>query len=259
MDASPNVASRSESEHENHSLGRVIFNRIGTLERHRLQTKFLQLLSATRVWHQMVFRGAVAIHGVHLHGRCSRDLDFLAPPDIKNRFVEILGEQGLVLQKKDEDHMAFLPMQGTVFKEIAVGIDVCARETCDMNPVPGVFHGAGGVRLPVRVMALAPQMAEKLRATSRRARSTDFYDVWLFSQKCPELLPELGRLLHVGEVDGEELEFSAEDTWLHLQQLGPWWHKDLIPLMAQVPPFETIERDFARLIERFSTASIAYL
>lgn len=183
MNASPDVGNPTESEREPETLGRTIFNRIGTLERTRLQTKCLQMLSALPVWDQLVFRGGIAIHGVYLHGRCSRNLDFLAPADVKSRFVEILAEQGIALRQKEEDKTPFFPMQGTVFKEIAVGIDICQREAAETTWINVLFQGVGGVTVPVRAMPLAPQMAEKLRATTRRARSTDFYDFWLFTQK----------------------------------------------------------------------------
>lgn len=234
------------------TLTRVIFDRIGTLERTRLQAKFLLSLKALPVWNQLVLRGAVAIHGVWLHGRCSRDLDFLAPPDVKARFAEILAEQGLVLQKKEESRIPFFAMQGTVFKDIAVGIDVCERESADMNPIRAIFTGAGGVTIPVNVMPLPALMAEKLRATSRRARPSDFFDLWLFGQRHPEMLPELQRHLSIGEVDGEELEYSAEETWTHLLEAEKWWNKDLIAFMPTVPPFETVRLDLGRFLEELS-------
>ena len=160
-----------------------------------------------------------------------------------------MAEQGIALREGEESRMPFFPMQGTIFKDVAVGIDVCQREASDMTWVNANFCGVGGVTVPVRVMPLSMMIAEKLRATSRRARSSDFYDFWLFAQKRPDLLPELQRWLHIGEVDGEELEFSAEGTWAHLQELRPWWLKDLIPLMPQVPSFETVEKDLLRTLQ----------
>lgn len=255
MNALPTIESEDESEPENHSLGRVIFNRIGTLERTRLQTRCLQALSVTSVWNQLVFRGGVALHGVYLHGRCSRDLDFLAPAEVQERFVEILAAQGIALQKKEEGRLPFFPMQGTVFKDIAVGIDVCAFRASDANSVSGVFLGADRTKIPVRVLALVPQMAEKLRATSRRARAADFYDVWLFVQKQPDLLPELGHIVRFGEVDDQPNWFDQHESWSHLQELRTSWHEELISLMPKVPSFETVERDWSCLIEQLSTAS----
>lgn len=241
------------------TLTRVIFDRIGTLERTRLQTKFLLSLSALPIWNQLVFRGAVAIHGVWLHGRCSRDLDFLAPPDIKHRFVEIMAEQGLILQKTEEARIPFFSMRGAVFKDIAVGIDVCERESADMNPIRAIFTGTGGVKIPVNVMPLPALMAEKLRATSRRARPSDFFDLWLFGQRHPEMVSELQHHLKVGEVDGEELEYSAEETWAHLLKAEQWWSKDLIAFMPKVPPFETVCIDLERFIKELSNPSIRNL
>lgn len=249
VNALPDVGNPTEAEREPETLGRVIFNRIGTLERTRLQTKCLQMLSALPVWDQLVFRGATALHGVHLHGRCSHDLDFLAPADVKSRFVEILAEQGIALQESEGRRTPFFPMQGTIFKEIAVGIDVCQREISDLTWVSANFCGAGGVTIPVRAMPLPLQMTEKLRATSQRKRSTDFYDFWLFTQKRPDILPDVQRWLRIGEVDGEQLPFDVPSFWDHLQQLKPCWHNDLIAFMPQVPSFETVERDLSRTLE----------
>lgn len=231
---------------------RVIFDRIGTLERTRLQTRFLLSLSQLPIWNQLVFRGAVAIHGVWLHGRCSRDLDFLAPADVKYRFVEILAEQGLMLQQKEETRIPFFLMEGAIFKDIAIGVDVCERESADMNPIRAVFTGAGGVKIPVNVMPLPALMAEKLRATSRRARPSDFFDLWQFGQRCPQMMPELKRHLHIGEVDGEELEYSAQETWQHFLEAEQWWDKDLIAFMAQVPPFAKVRRDLEGFFAQLS-------
>lgn len=251
MKTTPAVESENESERENHSLSRVIFNRIGTLERTRLQTRCLQLLSATPVWNQLVFRGGVALHGVYLHGRCSRDLDFLAPAEVQERFVEILTEQGIALQKKEEARTPFFPMRGTVFKDIAVGIDVCSRESSQTTWEHALFQGVGGERVPVRVMPLVHSIAEKLNATSMRAQSPDFYDVWLFSQQHPSLLPELARLLNASA----KWKFDAQNTWSHLQEVRDDWHQELIPLMPRVPPFETVEQDLARVMKQLCTAS----
>lgn len=248
------VEEQTEAERENPSLGRTIFNRIGTLERTRLQTRCLQALSATPVWNQLVFRGGVALHGVYLHGRCSRDLDFLAPAAIQENFMEILAAQGIALEKKEDARIPFFPMQGRVFKDIAVGIDVCAPRASEVESVSGVFLGDGGIKIPVRVLALVPQVAEKLNATSFRARAADFYDVWLFAQKRPDLLPELHRMVHFSEVQGLADWFNQYRFSLHLQQLRASWHEDLIPLMPRVPSFETVERDLSRLIEDLSTA-----
>lgn len=234
------------------TFARVIFDRIATLERTRLQTQFLLALSALPVWEQLVFRGAVAIHGVWLHGRCSQDLDFVAPSAIKKRFVEIVAEQGMTLQKPEEARIPYFAMQGTVFKDIAIGIDVCERELADMNPIRAVFTGAGGVKIPVNVMPLPALMAEKLRATSRRARPSDFFDLWLFGQKHPEMLPALQRHLSIGEVDGEELEYSAEETWTHFLEAEEWWNKGLIASVSKVPLFETVRPDMERFLENLS-------
>jgi len=252
VDAPPTIATENEVEPEKPSLGRTIFNRIGTLERTRLQTRCLQALSATPVWNQLVFRGAVAIHGVYLHGRCSRDLDFLAPAAIQERFMEILAAQGIALEKKEEARIPFFPMQGTVFKEIAVGIDVCPRAASQTTWVNAQFQGVGGICVPVRVVPLVHSIAEKFHAISMRARPSDFYDIWLFSQKCPDLMPELARLLHIGEVDGNKLNFDAKYAALHFQQVRDVWHDELIPLMPRVPPFETVAHDLARTLKPFA-------
>ena len=252
MNALPTIESEDESEPENHSLGRVIFNRIGTLERTRLQTRCLQALSATPVWNQLVFRGGVALHGVYLHGRCSRDLDFLAPAAIQENFMEILAAQGIALEKKEDARVPFFPMQGTVFKEIAVGIDVCPRAASDITWEDALFQGVGNTTMPVRVLPLVHLMAEKFCAASRRASATDFYDIYVFAQKRPDLLTELARVLCIGELSGEKLKFNAEQTWLHFQQVRDVWHEELIPLMPQVPPFETVAHDLAGTLKHFA-------
>jgi len=248
------IEEQTEAERENPSLGRTIFNRIGTLERTRLQTRCLLALSATPVWNQLVFRGGVALHGVYLHGRCSRDLDFMAPAAIAERFVELLAEQGIALQKGEDEFVPFFSMQGTVFKDIAVGIDVCAREPSKTTWEYAQFQGVGGGTVPVHVLPLVHLIGQKLSTTSMRAQPSAFYDIWLFSKQRPDLLPELVRLLQVGEVAGKKLGFRAEQTWLHFQTLRKEWHEELIPFMARVPSFETVERDFARILELLDAA-----
>ena len=207
------------------------------------------MLSGLPVWDQLVFRGATAIHGVYLHGRCSRDLDFVAPAAIKERFVEIMAEQGVTLQQKETGFAPFFSMSGTVFKEVAIGIDVCQPTTSDLTWVDADFCDINGVSIPVRVLPLPLQMAEKLRATTRRARSTDFYDFWLFMQKHPDLLPEVQSLLLSGTIEGEELSINDERVWEHFQQLRLLWHQDLIALMPQVPSFESVELQLSRILK----------
>ena len=252
MGAPPIVDTSTEVEPETPSLGLVIFSRIMAIERTRLQTKCLQLLRATSLWDHLVFRGGVAIHGVHLHGRSSRDLDFLAPAAIQTRFVELMAEQGVALQWREEDRIPSFPMQGSVFKEIAVGIDVCPREATDMTWEHALFQGVGGTTVPVRVMPLPLLIAEKFRAITYRSCASDFYDVWLLSQKRPDILPELQRLVRYGEVDGERLWFNEHLAWQNFLQLREKWHDGLIPLMPQVPSFETVEHDLARTLELFA-------
>lgn len=242
------------NEERSPTLGRMIFNRIGNIERARLQTRFLQLLSTLPVWDQLVFRGAVAIHGVYLHGRSSPDLDFLAPAEVKERFVEIMRSQGISLQEKEDARIPYFSMRGTVFQDVAIGVDVCERESHLMTWNWEQFQGANGLQIPVRVMPLALLMAEKLRATSRRSRPNDFFDFWLFCQKRPDLLPELQRALHIGSVDGEDLEFDAHDTWNHFQETRSYWHERLIAHMPTVPSFERVETDLGRVLESFKTA-----
>jgi len=246
------VESQSETERETPSLGRTIFNRIGALERTRLQTRCLLALSATPVWNQLVFRGGVALHGVYLHGRCSKDLDFVAPAAIRENFMEILAAQGIALEKKDEGYIPFFPMRGIVFKEIAVGIDICPRAASKTTWENALFQGVGNQKVPVRVTPLAYLMAEKFRATVVRTRATDFYDISLFARKRPDLLPELARLINIGEVDGQKLGFDAGRIWSHFQQVRDVWHEELTPLMPQVPPFEMVAHDLARTLKHFA-------
>ncbi len=247
-DSALDIASGAEPK----NFTRVIFDRIATLERTRLQTQCLLALSALPVWNHLVFRGAVALHGVWLHGRCSRDLDFLAPAEIKNRFMEIVGEQGLILHEKEGARIPHFSMQGKVFKEVAVGIDVCTREFHEMTTINAVYQG-GNTKIPVRVMPLPSLIAEKLRATSRRTRSTDFYDVWVFAKRFPELLPDLRCLLQVGSVDGERLGFNAQSTQEHFSKCREGWQKDLVAYMPQVPIFENVQRDLDELLKKVTT------
>lgn len=229
---------------ENGNIGQSLLQRIGVRERERVQVKFLQLLKDTPLWEQMVFRGAVALHGVYLHGRCSKDLDFMASPEVSANFYEMANACGLQVQDKSEvTSVVNFSLPGQVFNRIVVGIDVCSRPPNDLPCQLGEFVSLSGQKIPVRVMPLREQIGEKLRAASRRGRALDFFDVWLAFEKHPNLLGSVSEVIEKRKKSDAPLLYDAEKALATLETRRDEWFEKLAPQMAKVPTFERVQQD----------------
>ena len=94
-------------------------------------------------------------------------------------------------------------------------------------------------RIPT--MDLREILAEKLRSLLMRSQARDLYDLWF-------LLKE-GVAVDVGLVEAKldwwkkGLSFDPRETEDRLDRLEATWHRDLDPLLAQVPSFETVSRE----------------
>ncbi len=229
---------------EGKAIGQSLLQRIGVREREKLQVAFLKQLAQTPLFDHLILRGGISLHGVWLHGRCSKDLDFLATPEIAGNFLEVAASHGFEFEREQErqmfGRMYTLSLQGQVFSNITIGLDLCPREAAILVWETQEFVALSGERIPVRVLPLAEQVGEKLRACVRRKRELDFYDIWLAFSRYPQLLREIVLLLERGETG---LAFHTGDAMELFGECRETWFSMLAPHMVCVPDYETVRQD----------------
>lgn len=244
-------------------VGNAILQRIAVREHARLQAHFLRQLYRHPESENIVLCGSAALHGVYLHKRWSKDLDFAAPPETAARFRAIAAECDLVLTDReglaignDETRSAFTFAQPSVFyPEVSVAVEVFSKEM-SIAPERRPFKTLSGDLIPVVARPIYQMLALKIGCISLRYKALDYVDLWLGLQSDPALKYEVRRLLIAGTchagvftpprfVDvGQALE--------RLDQHRAAWDQTLSVYMNRVPSFEQVRDDLANWLPFFA-------
>lgn len=103
-------------------LGTSVLIRIAQREQDSLKVGLLSAICTTSLSHQLVFRGASALHGVYLHERYSEDLDFFAAPEIVVNAVAAFDAAGLMLEVSWHDELHALMPSVPEFGQVGRGL-----------------------------------------------------------------------------------------------------------------------------------------
>ena len=241
-------------------FGAAILHRIGWRERTRALTQCLRLVGKSPLGGQLIFLGSAALNGVYGNGeRLSKDLDFIGMPDAieqMRRFPESVCEQFSLQPDAEGNWQPAYCERGTVYEKITVTIDVQPRyeqkelphERRDWrNPLTGET-------VSVLVQPLGWVLGIKFDCLRKRAKATDFVDVWhgLSRHGAPG-----------ADAVREYLRFRR-NTWrfksaVAVEKLDAFtqgdWHESLAPSMrGAVPPLETVRRDLRQWLQTFDDA-----
>jgi len=257
-------------------IGQAIRERIALREMARLQVHFLQRLHGVLLGEQLVFRGGSALHGVYLHKRWSKDLDFFAPVDVASRIRESAAENGLLLEepmRREEDDYAergggrdpnkrpdgtlsVFASPGTVYARVEIRVDVCNRDNTLFPTEERLFVPLHGAPVPVRVQRLSELMADKFGCTLRRSKPMDFSDLWLGLNAHQELWNEIRFVMehkNCGPYDIVPLQtFTAGAALANLDKARETWDEKLGKAMSSFPAYDTVRQDLTQWLPFFN-------
>ena len=246
-------------------LGLGILQRVAIREKARLQAHFLSRLYASPESGNIVLCGSMALHGVYLHGRWSKDLDFDAPMETALRFQEIAERCELTLKHRAEwkghsspqDAIPFIFASSSAFySEVSIGVEIFSREQILVAPERHTFHASSGEQVSVLVKPLAEMIAVKLGCIFRRQKAVDFLDVWLGLQSNLCTHSEVRNLLRLGLCDAGDFSppprIDVSLALTQLEGLRPIWEEKLSIYKTQVPPFMQVYTDLAEWLPFFA-------
>lgn len=157
---------------------------------------------------RLVFKGGTALHHCYLpQMRFSEDLDFTATD--KTVLVEdvrrVLEQYDFLTIKKEYVSTATIKMEKVQYlgplglpNSLKVEIDYLQGVVLPPQDLP--YMNVWGIDTKVRVMDVHEICAEKIRATSDRARHRDFYDLYMLLQKHSIALPKVLDLVQKKEI-----------------------------------------------------------
>lgn len=199
------------------------------------------------------FKGGTALQKIFLHHtRLSEDIDFTVSRDIKSvqaDILKILQGSGLFTKiTEDKNLVGFLRIvvhyKGFMGEKETVFIDLNKRATILNKPEEHLVHHFYDGFIPqfsVQTLALEEIIAEKLRATMTRNKPRDHFDVYKIIQAHLPLNIELTekKCKEIGK------DFSIIRMFKNAQKLKNQWELDLVPLLAEEVPFETVIKALA--------------
>jgi len=154
-------------------------------------TLALKIIVESNVGKNLIFKGGTALHHCYLDQfRFSEDLDFstnknnLAHEDIK----KIFSDNNLFTIKKLFLSPATIKIEklqfaGPLIQPNSLKIEIDRTQNVLLKPQVVNYNNVWGIKFRVAVMDIMEICAEKIRATSDRARYRDFYDLILIVNK----------------------------------------------------------------------------
>lgn len=182
---------------------------------------------------KLIFKGGTAIHHCYLsQTRFSEDLDFtsldksISPEEVK----KVLESQDF-LQVKDEYvsdatiKIERLKYSGPLGLPNSLKVEIDFKQNVILPAKTLSYRNAWRVNTKVNVMDAREICAEKIRATSERARYRDFYDLFLLLEKFKFDLQEIKDLISQKEIRKPITNHAIAASWLvarkeRTQELG---------------------------------------
>ena len=250
-----NRASRAPAA-EGQQMGQVVMRRIVAREQAELQARVLAGLNRLPLGRYLTLCGGAALHGVYLHGRQSKGLDFFGPHIVVMRFRELARGLDLDLRPGPTANTFLIAAPGTFFPEVQVGLRIRTRADHRTLPAPGIFQTPSGKQVPVRALSLAELLAIKLGLLAGRQRPLDYVDFWMGLRSGSETLQEVKAILDdpawSSGTYAPTRPFNAARAVRGLRGRGRRWVKSLADDLHPVPPFEQVRRDLEAWLPRFN-------
>jgi predicted nucleotidyltransferase component of viral defense system len=256
------------SAEDTQQIGLGILQRIAVREKARLHKEFLTRLYELPQAQEMLICGSMALHGVYLHKRWSKDLDFEASTKVALGFQEIAAQAGLNITLREgwkgpHNSMTAVPYvfssSSAFYPEVAIGVEIFPYEQRFVAAEHRAFTTEVGEQVMVIVKPLAEMMAAKIGCMFQRNKATDFADLWfgLSSDRC--LAFQARDLIRNGMCEAGNFTppsvISADYLLERLSRLQDTWQEDLSVYLTQVPDFAQVRGDLSRWLPLFDTQS----
>ncbi len=147
----------------------------------------VKIIAESPLGEKIVFKGGTAIHHCYLpQHRFSEDLDFTSLDKSlqMDEIVKVLESSGDFVVKKRYESSATLKIERLQYRGIldqpgAIKVEIDRLQNVMLPPIERTYVNAYGIDTSIKTMQLDEIAAEKVRATSSRARYRDFYDLYL--------------------------------------------------------------------------------
>lgn len=169
----------------------------------------------------LVFKGGTALHHCYLEQyRFSEDLDFSSNqnPVTLEKVRAVFNDGDYWNIKKDYSSGATVKLEKLQYtgplgqpNSLKVEIDFLQNTLLPSKKMP--YHNAWGLNFEVQIMDIKEICAEKIRATSSRARYRDFYDLFLLLEKYPLNLKEIVGYIREKEIRNPISKASILENW----------------------------------------------
>ncbi len=212
------------------------------------------MLGVSREAPELAFKGGTALYKFHGLNRFSEDLDFsgeIGERDARriSSYIENFG-YGTELSMRESATGALLTFitegflfQGTPESLARVQMDVSQGSPLrdpEWTPFFSLYQDIPSFRL--NVMAQEEIMAEKVRALLVRRKARDAHDIWFLLSKGVEMDPSLVE----EKLKPYDMELGPELLNEALEECGGNWQRELRPLMAETPDFETVSNEIRK-------------
>lgn len=256
------------TETDSQQIGLGILQRVAVREKARLHKEFLTRLHQLPQAQEILLCGSMALHGVYLQKRWSKDLDFEARPEVAYGFQEIAAQAGLTVSLREgwegqKHHLNAVPYvfsaASVFYPEVAIGVEIFPCAPRFLAPEPRDLTTASGETISVFVKSLPEMMAAKIGCLYQRHKAIDFVDLWFGLSSDPCLPLEVRDLLQSGLCEAGNFtppRVIAPDFLLQrLLRLEDTWQEDLSVYLTQVPDFALVQNDLRRWLPFFSIHS----
>ena len=236
------------SETESKVFARSLLKKLALHERAQVQASFLEKLSQTPLFDQLILRGACALHGVFLGQRNTQDIDFIATSEVGLRFCELAQEYGLPLERSHtHDGVSEYALAGKIYNRVSVGIDVWIRSE-ELPSELTTLKFPRRTNIPVRVLPLVYILSDKLESATNRRYEVDFLDLWFGLTSSNTAVTEVKEILR----GRPALYYNLELALGNLDSLESTWEENLDALLAPIPKYEMVRRDLHQILPSFA-------
>jgi len=181
---------------------------LGIAEKDYFLAVALSIIYASPLKDKLVFKGGTALHHCYLpQYRFSEDLDFTASD--KNLQMEEIGgvleDSGIfrVRKQRQSSHtikLDRLQYSGVLGQPGNIKVEIDTTQNVVQEVFARTYANVWGMEIQPYTMDVVEICAEKIRATSGRARYRDFYDLYLLLTELGVTLAEALQLVRVKEV-----------------------------------------------------------
>lgn len=191
-------------------------------EKDYLLALVMQIISSSVLKDTLIFKGGTAIHHCYLEQyRFSEDLDFSANQKTVslNEMRSIFAGTNYLSIKKDYLSGATVKIEklqyaGPLVQPNSLKVETDFLQNVLLPPMIMKYQNVWGVEFDVKVMDIKEICAEKIRASSDRARYRDFYDLFLILEKYKLDLNEIVGYIKQKEIRRPISKETIKENWV---------------------------------------------